>query len=317
MPDQAEKDFETAEYYRRTGRASSACYFYELVCRRYPGSSYAQRARRMLPDMEAEAEKESKDCLFQVTYTVGDLVVSKKGGRTGEIRLLELITRIAPQTWDSAGGAGRVQYFPLGSAIVVNQTADVHRRIQAVLTFLRASGIPWDQENGRSDDKKPSPEKQQPFLKDARHDQIWRVGNFLIRAGKRMASKETGETCRYAGDVQVFALEDEVSENRKKNDLRLRCETLIVNKDQFVRAEGGEKVVLIQTDQFRAVGAFVHFKGLQVLTLEGTKDNPARLFLLRGNSPPREACGTKIVYNRVTGETRVENATSMLESDIR
>jgi hypothetical protein len=41
---QAEKDFETARYYERTGHAGSAVFYYELVRRRYPGTRYADLA---------------------------------------------------------------------------------------------------------------------------------------------------------------------------------------------------------------------------------------------------------------------------------
>lgn len=41
---QAEKDFETARYYERTGHPGSAVFYYELVRRRYPGTRYADLA---------------------------------------------------------------------------------------------------------------------------------------------------------------------------------------------------------------------------------------------------------------------------------
>ncbi len=42
---QAEKDFEMAEYYRRTGHGGSAVFYYELVKRRYAGTPYADMAQ--------------------------------------------------------------------------------------------------------------------------------------------------------------------------------------------------------------------------------------------------------------------------------
>jgi hypothetical protein len=41
---QAERDFKVAEFYRRTGHPGSACFYYELVSRRYPGTAYADLA---------------------------------------------------------------------------------------------------------------------------------------------------------------------------------------------------------------------------------------------------------------------------------
>jgi RNA polymerase sigma factor (sigma-70 family) len=45
---QAEKDFEIGEFYRRTGHPGSACYYYELVRRRYPRSKLAALATERL-----------------------------------------------------------------------------------------------------------------------------------------------------------------------------------------------------------------------------------------------------------------------------
>jgi hypothetical protein len=91
-----------------------------------------------------------------VTYSVADLVVpdcavkdcalvkhacpqqSQAPGRTLEDLLMGLIqTTIAPNSWAQVGGAGTVQYFPLGMAIVVNQTADVQEEVAALLEALR------------------------------------------------------------------------------------------------------------------------------------------------------------------------------------
>lgn len=41
---QAEKDYQIAEFYRRTGHPASAYFHYELVRRRYPKTSYSDRA---------------------------------------------------------------------------------------------------------------------------------------------------------------------------------------------------------------------------------------------------------------------------------
>jgi RNA polymerase sigma factor (sigma-70 family) len=45
---QAEKDWQTAEFYRRTGRLGSAYFSYELVRRRYPGTVFAEMAGERL-----------------------------------------------------------------------------------------------------------------------------------------------------------------------------------------------------------------------------------------------------------------------------
>lgn len=53
-------------------------------------------------------------------------------------QLIKLVTSmIRPYSWEGMGGAGKVEYFDIGSALVVNQTADVIREIQDLLESLR------------------------------------------------------------------------------------------------------------------------------------------------------------------------------------
>jgi protein involved in polysaccharide export with SLBB domain len=50
----AEKDLKVAEFYRRTGHPSSASYYYELVCRRYPDTTFGAKAAEQLRQMKKE-----------------------------------------------------------------------------------------------------------------------------------------------------------------------------------------------------------------------------------------------------------------------
>jgi TolA-binding protein len=55
---QAEKDFETAEFYRRTGHPGSAWFYYELVKRRYPGMKpWAEQAEQRQKELKGELEE--------------------------------------------------------------------------------------------------------------------------------------------------------------------------------------------------------------------------------------------------------------------
>jgi Flp pilus assembly secretin CpaC len=60
-------------------------------------------------------------------------------GGTKEEQLIRLITRLVrPHTWDGpAGGPGKIEYFDIGHALVVNQTADVIREVDDLLRSLR------------------------------------------------------------------------------------------------------------------------------------------------------------------------------------
>jgi RNA polymerase sigma factor (sigma-70 family) len=48
----AEKDYQMAEFWRRTGRPDSARFYYELICRRYPNTIYDERAKKRLAELE-------------------------------------------------------------------------------------------------------------------------------------------------------------------------------------------------------------------------------------------------------------------------
>ncbi len=53
-------------------------------------------------------------------------------------QLMKLVTgMVRPFSWDGQGGPGRIEYFNIGMALVVNQTADVIREVQDLLEALR------------------------------------------------------------------------------------------------------------------------------------------------------------------------------------
>ncbi|MCS7166839.1 MAG: tetratricopeptide repeat protein [Gemmatales bacterium] len=54
---QAQKDFNIAEFYRRTGLPGSAYFYYELVRRRYSGTRWAQLAEERIQQLREQVEK--------------------------------------------------------------------------------------------------------------------------------------------------------------------------------------------------------------------------------------------------------------------
>jgi hypothetical protein len=78
-------------------------------------------------------------------------------------------------------------------------------------------------------------------------------------------------------------------------------------KAQFMEAKGK---VMFRTQEFFGHATTVKFNELQDLVIfEGPRTNPARLYQFQGpGRPPREIQGTKILYNRRTGETKVEGS---------
>lgn len=59
-------------------------------------------------------------------------------GETLHNELIELIKNtVAKSSWEDMGGQGSIQYFPLGMALVVNQTQEVQEEVQQLLAALR------------------------------------------------------------------------------------------------------------------------------------------------------------------------------------
>jgi RNA polymerase sigma factor (sigma-70 family) len=73
--------------------------------------------------------------LVRQIYPVSKLVGRDAKGET----LIHLIMRtISPATWDTMGGEGTIDYYPLGRALIVNQTPDVQEQIADFLAALRS-----------------------------------------------------------------------------------------------------------------------------------------------------------------------------------
>jgi beta-lactamase regulating signal transducer with metallopeptidase domain len=94
--------------------------------------------------LQVTTVKSARGKLLQKTYSVADLVVpienapNREKPQTIEGQLIRLIvSTIAPATWSEAGGPGTIDYFPLGMALVINQTADVHEQVTDLLEALR------------------------------------------------------------------------------------------------------------------------------------------------------------------------------------
>ncbi len=55
---QADKDWKIAEFYRRTGKPAPAYFMYELVRRRYPGTTYEQKAMERMRELQPKADRD-------------------------------------------------------------------------------------------------------------------------------------------------------------------------------------------------------------------------------------------------------------------
>ena len=57
----AQKDFEMAKYYERTRNPAPAYFYYELVCRRYPGTKYSEMAKLRLAELDKVRQQMDAD----------------------------------------------------------------------------------------------------------------------------------------------------------------------------------------------------------------------------------------------------------------
>lgn len=68
----------------------------------------------------------------------GTNVTKQSASHTMEDLLINLVTNsVSPNTWTNVGGPGTIQYFPLGMALVINQTQEVQEEVAALLQALR------------------------------------------------------------------------------------------------------------------------------------------------------------------------------------
>jgi hypothetical protein len=100
-------------------------------------------AERCCPGQFAAARHEPETLVTRV-YPVADLVVplcgaaDQKAPKTQEDCLIGIITStVRPQSWAAAGGEGSIDYFPLGLALVIRHSPEVHEKVAEVLDALR------------------------------------------------------------------------------------------------------------------------------------------------------------------------------------
>ncbi len=117
---QAEKDFNVAEFYRRTGHLGAACFYYELVSRRYPDTPQAARAAARLRELRKHAG-EAPQADAEAPARVGRIVVN--GNRATPEMLIRYQLALYPGqvlTYPSLSAAERNLAALRGLAAVVS-----------------------------------------------------------------------------------------------------------------------------------------------------------------------------------------------------
>jgi hypothetical protein len=107
----------------------------------------AVRSRAGAPECPKEkcmsrCPQTSSPKLIQKSYPVGGLVQTLSEGPAGsagtDLLIRAITCAVKPETWSKRGGRGTIDYCPESKALIVNQTAGVHERVEAVLKALAA-----------------------------------------------------------------------------------------------------------------------------------------------------------------------------------
>jgi type II secretory pathway component GspD/PulD (secretin) len=93
----------------------------------------------MTPDSLGGATSVGQNGTGAVPHSMAAPTVTKEMPKnTLEEMLIKLITgTVAPQSWASVGGQGTIDFYPLGMALVINQTPDIQEQVSDLLQALR------------------------------------------------------------------------------------------------------------------------------------------------------------------------------------
>lgn len=94
-----------------------------------------------LPAAHALAADPPKPSVTKV-FSVGDLVAATKGEAADRsTRLMKAVTQmVRPYSWDGSGGAGKIEFFDIGSSIVVTNSEDVVAEVADLIEAFRRPG---------------------------------------------------------------------------------------------------------------------------------------------------------------------------------
>jgi hypothetical protein len=100
-----------------------------------PAGATEPRTKSAAPGQRPAGHK-----LTRKSYPVADLVDTIAQGSAGaggaDLLVRAVVCAVKPTSWDKRGGPGTIEYAAQTKSLVVNQTAEVHGRIAAVLKAL-------------------------------------------------------------------------------------------------------------------------------------------------------------------------------------
>jgi len=92
----AEKDLKLAEFYQRTGHPGAAYFCYELVCRRYPNTSYAATAAKRKEELRVKVEQEEQKAAAAAQPSA--TTTAPAAPASSALRLLPAMPSLSPPT---------------------------------------------------------------------------------------------------------------------------------------------------------------------------------------------------------------------------
>jgi len=106
------------------------------------GLTNGQMVSGQMPGINAPGPVGGQAALLQADNRSSPMASSATLAAGGRSNFSEQLMRtikqlIRPYSWSDEGGAGKIAYFDIGGALIVNQTADVIREVQELLESLR------------------------------------------------------------------------------------------------------------------------------------------------------------------------------------
>lgn len=151
----------------------------------------------------------------------------RPAGTTLHDQLIKLIVEtIAPQSWAQAGGPGTIDYYPLGMAFVINQTADVHEQIAELLNALR-----------RLQDLEVSVEMRMLSVSAEMAKQLKREFGIECGVGRKTEQTAAGPQVVYLDDKRVKKLMESLQRNPKTNIMQAPKVTLFNGQQASIQIQ--------------------------------------------------------------------------------
>ena len=104
----------------------------------YAAPVHDQRPNRQLPGKRHRLDVRHERQRWRQSRQTASPVQGRAPGQLLDDMLINLIQNtVAANTWKDVGGQGTIQFYPLGMALIVNQTQEVQEDVAALLASLR------------------------------------------------------------------------------------------------------------------------------------------------------------------------------------